>query len=244
MDVLQKAITALKNPRREVWIALGFLLGVALTLITINNLGSNPRHQLLTLIGNRQVTNAINKAFRSSARGPTSAKSDILPLESPSSPILFPTVAHWCQCVEFAMNYYGVSSGGYPTAASLVVPDSNGYAWMDYAGFGRRPQGEIPQPQDYIVFKENAAFQYSNRGPGIVDLTWSWGNADASAGHIGIVQEASSYSPDYWLIILRSANWAFPGTSFEFESAGCTNVRLHEILVAKSSQDISFWFEW
>jgi hypothetical protein len=126
----------------------------------------------------------------------------------PASPK--PLKADWCQCVIFVLNILGIKQipGEYWTAASLAVPDEAGKTWMDYQGYTKRPDGELPQSGDLLVLPGGAeviTVQTWNETEHLVPVP-----VDVWAGHIGIVLKAETIEKvenPYFQIHLLSANW-------------------------------------
>jgi hypothetical protein len=78
-----------------------------------------------------------------------------------------PLPADWCQCVVFVLNLLGIQQipGEYWTAASLAVPDQAGLTWMDYQGYRRRQDVELPETGDLLVLNGGAEV--------ITEQTWA-----------------------------------------------------------------------
>ena len=121
-----------------------------------------------------------------------------------------PVSADWCQCVIFVLNRLGIQQipGEYWTAASLAVPDDTGKTWMDYQGYAKRLDGELPQPGDLMVLAGGAEVITAQVWDGSEHLVPV--PVDIWAGHIGIVENAQKMEKEnqsYLQITLLSANW-------------------------------------
>jgi len=118
--------------------------------------------------------------------------------------------ADWCQCVIFALNLLGIQQipGEYWTASSLAVADNDGKTWMDYQGYRKRSDGEIPATGDLLILSGGAEV--------VTVQTWSGSEhlvpvpVSAWTGHMGIVLNAEKVEKEgnpYIQVQLMSANW-------------------------------------
>lgn len=155
-----------------------------------------------------------------------------------------PLSAEWCQCVIFVLNLLGIQQipGEYWTAASLAIPDQNGLTWMDYQGYKRRPEKELPVSGDLLVLAGGAEV--------ITEQTWSGSEhlvpvqVDVWAGHLGIVLQAESVEKDgtdYMRIHLLSANWGVNSHSLGVVGS-CFNVDESVFLLPVGYKKASFFF--
>jgi len=150
---------------------------------------------------------------------PSAAKSDSAPRTLGK--------AHFCQCVEFALNYF---YNGKPLGVG--GPWDNAYQMATSEYWNNRREDSIhrtatntPAPGTVVIF-----------GPAVNGF-------DSKAGHIGVVMSAQQSSAG-WTIQLRSSNTS--GTRFVHSS--CDNVSDRSVFVAHSqirltnfATGVSFW---
>lgn len=155
-----------------------------------------------------------------------------------------PLPADWCQCVVFVLNLLGIQQipGEYWTAASLAVPDQAGLTWMDYQGYRKRQDVELPETGDLLVLNGGAEV--------ITEQTWGGSEhlvpvqVDAWAGHLGIVLRADEVEKDgtiYWKIHLLSANWGVNSHALGVVGS-CFNVDESSFLLPVGYKKAAFFF--
>jgi hypothetical protein len=121
---------------------------------------------------------------------------------------------HWCQCVEYVLNRYGLSMAGGPyfLSAADMAP------YLHSRGFGKVV---APTPGDIIVFSRSF-------GEGI----------DPTHGHVGVVRSATPLGDGVsWTVHVRGARQG--GASFA--EAGCANVSDMTVIVRSLSARTAFF---
>jgi hypothetical protein len=153
-----------------------------------------------------------------------------------------PPRADWCQCVIFALNLLGIQQipGEYWTAASLAVPDATGKTWMDYQGYKKRTDGDLPGTGDLLVL--------SNGAEVVTEQTWSGAEhlvpvPVAWTGHMGIVLQAQKVEKEgtaYIKVQLMSANWGVLAKNLGVVGS-CYNVDQSTFLIPEGYKKAGFF---
>ncbi len=155
-----------------------------------------------------------------------------------------PLAADWCQCVIFVLNLLGIRQipGEYWTAATLAQPDRSGKTWMDYQGYEKRLDSDLPESGDLLVLANGAEV--------ITEQTWDGSEhlvpvqVDVWAGHLGIVlraEEVEKEGTEYWRIHLLSANWGVNSHALGVVGS-CFNADESAFLLPVGYKKASFFF--
>lgn len=149
----------------------------------------------------------------------------------------------WCQCAIFVVNHLGLDiiPGDYYLAGTFGDPDESGKTWMDYQGFSRLSDSELPARGDVIVIRPNGKVHIpeSEGSQRLVDVEAGW------AGHIGVIESAEDYEIDgrlYRQLVFLSSNWGVNSGKM-FVRSGCFNVDRSTVWVETNDPEISFWRE-